>query len=122
MINSNVLVTTFCRKDKINQQNEAPFYLRIMLNRERKLISLKERININYWDFEANQVKANYPNKEYLELTINEKRQVLDKKILSLKLSNESFTIDDIIEPTSKKKPQITVKKLFERYIEELFE
>lgn len=122
MINSNVLVTTFCRKDKINQQNEAPLYLRIMLNRERKLISLKERININYWDFEANQVKANYPNKEYLELTINEKRQVLDKKILSLKLSNESFTIDDIIEPTSKKKPQITVKKLFERYIEELFE
>lgn len=64
MINSNVLVTTFCRKDKINQQNEAPLYLRIMLNRERKLISLKERININYWDFEANQVKANYPNKE----------------------------------------------------------
>ncbi len=125
MINSNVLVTILCRKDKTNQQNEAPLYLRIMLNKQRKLISLKERINIEYWDFKLNHIKPHYPNKEYLELIINEAKQKIDKTALSFKLANKSFTIDDLIEPNSKKKSQesqITVKQLFDRYIEELFE
>ncbi|MDU1906223.1 MAG: site-specific integrase [Dysgonomonas sp.] len=123
MFNSSVTITIICRKDKKNQQNQAPLYLRLMHNKQRKLIYLKEKINVDFWDFEANQIKPEYPNKEYLEIAVNGKKQEIEKKVLTLKLSNKEFTLDDIIEPiTSKKKTIPTVKKQFEAYIQELFE
>jgi hypothetical protein len=123
MRNLNVLVSIVCRKDKTNQQNEAPIYLRIMHNRQRKLVYLQEKINIDYWDFETNQIKPDCSEKEYLEIVISGKKQEIDKKVLSLKLSNKSFTIEDIVEPVIReKKISITVKQQFEKYIKELFE
>ena len=49
----NVTVTfgIVCRKEKKNQLNEAPLYIRLAYENKRKLISLKEKINVDYWDF-----------------------------------------------------------------------
>jgi len=55
-------------KEKVNKLNEAPLYIRLSSNKKRKLISLKERINIDFWDFENNKIFPNYDRKEYLEL------------------------------------------------------
>ncbi|NDV45529.1 hypothetical protein D0T49_00480 [Paludibacter sp. 221] len=107
MNNENILVNVVCRKDKKNQQNIAPIYIRIRHNKKCKFIYLKEKINVELWDFETNQIKPECPNKEYLEIVINDKKQEIEKKILSLKLSDKPFTIDDIIEPVNKKKRNI---------------
>ncbi len=37
MFNENVFITIICRKDKKNQQNQAPLYFRLMFNKQRKL-------------------------------------------------------------------------------------
>lgn len=122
MNNFTITFNIVCRKEKVNQQNEAPLYIRLAHDNKRKLISLKERINIDYWNFESNTISPNYPNKEYLDLLINEKKQEIDKKILSHKLSNEVFSLDELIEPKEKKHRCLTVKKLFESYAQELFD
>lgn len=122
MNNFTITFNIVCRKEKVNQQNEAPLYIRLAYDNKRKLISLRERINIDYWNFESNTISPNYPNKEYLDLLINEKKQEIDKKILSHKLSNEVFSLDELIEPKEKKHRCLTVKKLFESYIQELFD
>ena len=90
---NNVAVTfgVICRKEKVNLQNEAPLYIRLSCDNKRKLISLKEKINIDFWDFENNKILSDYDRKEYLELLINGKKQEINKKILSYKLSNEAF-------------------------------
>ena len=120
---NNVAVTfgVICRKEKVNLQNEAPLYIRLSCDNKRKLISLKEKINIDFWDFENNKILSDYDRKEYLELLINGKKQEINKKVLSYKLSNEAFTLDELIEPKEKKQKSITVIKLFNTYIEELF-
>lgn len=122
MNNFTITFNIVCRKEKVNQQNEAPLYIRLAHDNKRKLISLKERINIDYWDFESNTISPDYPNREYLDLLINEKKQEIDKKILSCKLSNEAFSLDELIEPKEKKHRCLTAKKLFESYIQELFD
>lgn len=122
MNNISVTFGIVCRKEKINIHNEAPLYIRLSHDNKRKLISLKERINIDYWDFESNTISPDYPNREYLDLLINEKKQEIDKKILSYKLSNEAFSLEELIEPKEKKHRCLTVKKLFESYIQELFD
>lgn len=120
---NNVAVTfgVVCRKEKVNLQNEAPLYIRLSNNNKRKLISLKEKINIDFWDFESNKILPNYERKEYLELLINDKKQEINKRILSYKLSNTVFTLDELIEPKEKKQKSVSVVKLFNTYIEELF-
>jgi len=119
----NIAVTfgIICRKEKKNQLNEAPLYIRLAYENKRKLISLKEKINVDYWDFENNRILSNCEQKEYLELLINEKKQEINKKILSYKLSNQSITLDEFIEPKEKKSKSISVVKLFNTYIDELF-
>ena len=120
---NNVAVTfgIVCRKEKVNLQNEAPLYIRLSHDNKRKLISLKEKINIDFWDFENNKILSDYDRKEYLELLINDKKQEINKKILSYKLSNEAFSLEELIEPKEKKQKSITVAKLFNAYIQELF-
>ena len=56
---NNVAVTfgVICRKEKVNLQNEAPLYIRLSCDNKRKLISLKEKINIDFWDFENKQLR-----------------------------------------------------------------
>ncbi|MCD7901694.1 MAG: site-specific integrase [Bacteroides sp.] len=121
MQNFAVTVSVVCRKDKINKQNEAPLCIKLAYKNKRKLISLGEKINVDYWDFENNLIFSNCERKEYLELLINEKKQEIDKKILSCKLSNQSITLDDFIEAKTKKQIIFSVAKLFNTYIEELF-
>ena len=121
MNNINVTFGIVCRKEKINTQNEAPLYIRLSKDNKRKLISLKERINIDFWDFENNQILSSYDRKDYLEILINDKKQEINKKVLSYKLSNEVFSLDELIEPKNKKQKTISVVKLFNTYIQELF-
>lgn len=120
---NNIAVTfgIVCRKEKVNLQNEAPLYIRLSNNNKRELISLKEKINIDFWDFESNKILPNYERKEYLELLNNDKKQEINKRILSYKLSNTVFTLDEPIEPKEKKQKSVSVVKLFNTYIEELF-
>lgn len=121
MNNITVTFSVVCRKEKVNQQNEAPLYIRLSHDNKRKLISLKEKIDIDFWDFQNNKILSDYDRKEYLELLINEKKQDINRKILSYKLSNEAFSLDELIEPKQKKQKSISVVKLFNTYIEELF-
>lgn len=121
MNEATVTFSIVCRKEKANLQNEAPLYIRLSYNNKRILISLKEKIDIDFWDFKNNKILSNYDKKEYLELLINDRKQEIDKKILSYKLSNESFSLNELVEPKEKKQKSVSVVKLFNTYIDELF-
>lgn len=75
-----VTITTICRTDKINKNNEAPLALKLSQNYQTKKKSLGVKINIDHWDFKESKLKENTPNKEHIQLIIDSEIQKLNKK------------------------------------------
>ena len=65
-----------CRKSETNEQG-APLYIRITINRRPRYIGLKERINPNNFDFDKKEIKQkginSYKINDYLT---DEKRKI----------------------------------------------
>ena len=115
-----VTITTICRTDKINKNNEAPLALKLSQNYQTKKKSLGIKINIDYWDTEQSRLKENTPNKEYIQLLIDSEVQKLNKKILNYQIQNKEFTIDDLLGITEKKAKAITIESYFNQTISQL--
>lgn len=98
-----VTITTICRTDKINKNNEAPLALKLSQNYQTKKKSLGVKINIDHWDFKQSKLKENTPSKDYIQLIIDSEIQKLNRKILNYQIQNQPFTLDDLLGITEKK-------------------
>jgi hypothetical protein len=86
-----------CRKSETNNQG-APLYIRITIDRRPRYISLKERVNPNDFDFKKKKMKtANYKNLEVNDYISDEKRKV-DEIIKGLHNSERQITLENIKE------------------------
>lgn len=112
-----VTITTICRTDKINKNNEAPLALKLSQNYQTKKKSLGVKINIDHWDFKQSKLKENTPSKDYIQLIIDSEIQKLNRKILNYQIQNQPFTLDDLLGITEKKLKSVTIKNYLQKEV-----
>ena len=119
----NATINIICYKQKTLANGEHPLMIRITKDGKRKYKSLGISILPQYWDFQKNIPKRNYPNKELILKIINEQVNKYSEQILSFKASDKDFTVNSLIEninPVSVKK--YTVLELFDIHINQLLQ
>lgn len=95
--------------------------LRVTKDRKRKYVSLGISVNPKNWDFSKNQPKADYPNREYIELLIADKLKEYSAKIIELKATNQEFTSTTLVEKVCVNRVnRKTVGELFKEHINNL--
>lgn len=113
-------ISLYCRHARANANNEAPLYLTINQGEQRKLISLNAKLNIRYWDSQSKTISQDCPDKGYYELLIDNKKQEINKKIITANLEGRELLLDDFSDKKPKEEKQF-VKQHFEKYIQELY-
>ena len=72
--------------------------LRVTKDRKLKYVSLGISLNPVHWDFSKNEPKADYPNREYIEMLIADKIKEYSAKIIELKATHQEFTSTSLVE------------------------
>ncbi|HKR03999.1 MAG TPA: site-specific integrase [Bacteroidia bacterium] len=80
------------RKDKSNNNNEHPLYLRITKHRKSKYISLQIYLKPEHWDIKESRVKKSHPNSQKLNHYIRKKVSDAEGVILEMETNNRFLT------------------------------
>ena len=78
--------------------------LRVTKDSKRKYVSLVISMNPANWDFSKNELKADCPNREYIEMLIADKIKEYSAKIIELKATNQEFTSTSLVEKVNVKR------------------
>ena len=92
----------------------------ICKDRKRKYKSLGISINPIYWDFEKNQLKANCPNRVYLNKVISDNLKSINDEIIRLHSENRDLTATSILNICRNTRKAVTVGDLFKQYLQRL--
>lgn len=117
---NNFTISLACRLDRTDNKNEAPLYLTINQGKQRKKISLDCKLNVSYWDNQAKTITTECINKEYYDLIIANKKQEINKKIITANIEGRELFLDDFSDNKKKEEKQF-IKQHFEKYIQELY-
>jgi integrase len=123
MSTKNIMIATaniLCYKWKTLSNGECPLMLCVYKDGKRKYRSLGISINPKYWDFEKNQLKANCPNRAYLNKVISDKLKSVNDEIIRLHSENRDLTATSILNICRNTRKAITVGDLFKQYIQRL--
>ena len=110
-------VDVICYKYKPLKNGEIPIKIRICKDRKTRYINLGVSTKLEEWDFEKNQPKSTYPNREMLEKLISNKICEVRNKIVELKSDNKDFSATTLVEKVSHPTKVITVGELFKQHI-----
>ena len=113
-------VNIVCYKWKTLSNGEHPLMLCICKDRKRKYKSLGISINPIYWDFEKNQLKANCPNRVYLNKVISDNLKSINDEIIRLHSENRDLTATSILNICRNTRKAVTVGDLFKQYLQRL--
>lgn len=94
--------------------------IKVCKDGKKKYQSLRVSVNPAYWDFKKNRPKANCPNKEYINKIIADKENDFTEQIVQLKSERKQFTINSLIEKSTKKVQPKTVNDVFLEQIQRL--
>ena len=123
MSTKNIMIATaniLCYKWKTLSNGECPLMLCVYKDGKRKYRSLGISLNPKYWDFEKNQLKANCPNRAYLNKVISDKLKSVNDEIIRLHSENRDLTATSILNICRNTRKAITVGDLFKQYIQRL--
>lgn len=101
-----------CRMDKITRKNETIPYLRCIINRKLKYVSLQFTINANYWDFEEQRLKDDCPNRQHYQFLIDSKLEEFRKRIQKLEVLEMDITFETLF-PQQVKQKTCTIAQYF---------
>ncbi|EHL87968.1 hypothetical protein HMPREF1033_00744 [Tannerella sp. 6_1_58FAA_CT1] len=76
---------------------EHPLMLRICKDGKRKYQSLGISINPRYWDFKKNVPKSKYPNLEYIQKIILDKKLELQERMLEIKAAQKDHSAETLV-------------------------
>ena len=105
-----------CRTSRGYKNNTAPIFIRLIQGKKAKFISTGVAVNPDYWDFNEDKLTADCPNREHLQVQIDDKLEALNRQIAKLEILEMDVTLDTLI---GNKKKQInpTLRECFEREI-----
>ena len=92
----NATINIICYKQKRLANAEHPLTIRISKDGKRKYKSLGISIHPQHWNFAKNAPKNSCPNKELIQKIINEHITKYSEQLLSLKVSNKDFTVNNL--------------------------
>lgn len=87
-----------CRKSKLNNQNQAPLYIRITINRKSGYISIKKYVNPTNFNSKKQKMQSGDSNKFKINAYIQNEKEKIESIILDLHRSNRAITFDSIKE------------------------
>lgn len=96
-------IKVILRKDKQNKEGKYPVSIRLIHNRKKKYISLKQYLNDDEWDTVAGLAIEKSRDKEHkiylqrLNLSIVSRREEIKQRILELDEKGRPYTIDMIL-------------------------
>ena len=112
-------VKVLCYKSKTLSNGEHPLMLCVCKDRKRKFQSLGISVKAEYWDFKRNEPNLKCPNRERIQMLINEKIHEVQIVALDKRIAGKDFTAKTLLE--NKQKPQTrTVGEYFLSYIQSL--
>lgn len=114
-MNTNIEAVLYTSKTLSNGQH--PLMLRLTKNRKRKYISLHHSLLAGHWDFEKCKPKRNCPNREQVEKLIRHKVEELQNQVMEFKIDNKQYTIQTLIDKTSKSISKVSVSEYLDAYI-----
>lgn len=74
-------VNMLCYKSKTLSNGEHPLMIRVCKDGKKKYVSLGVSVKAEHWNFEKNLPKTNYPNKEYINTLIANKRKEYETEL-----------------------------------------
>lgn len=113
----NGTVNALCYKSKTLANGEHPLVICISKNGKRKYQSLGISIHPQYWDFQKNKPKRNCPNKDKIELFIEEEVRKYTDQIFEFKSISKEFTLTTLVEKINSPQQAKTVDELFKKHI-----
>jgi len=96
-------------KYKALKNNEFPLKLRLTKDRKRHYLSLEISIKADYWDFNKNKPKRNYPDKEYVENIIAEKKTKYQKQVLEFQAVGKDYSLIQLVNAVERPTKNMTV-------------
>ena len=113
-------VETICYKYKPLKNGELPLKIRICKDRKTRYINLGVSTKSENWDFVKNRPKETCPNKEEIENLITNTINEVRKKVVELKLEQQDFTAQSLIDNITTRPKGCTVDNLINEFIENL--
>ncbi|MEO6962226.1 MAG: site-specific integrase [Puia sp.] len=80
------------RKDKTNEKNEAPIYIRITKNRKVQYVATGHKINKKHWDERLRKVKSSYANSVRLNHYLNKLKVEYQDGVLQQETKNMTIS------------------------------
>lgn len=112
-------IKVVCRKDKVSKDGLSPLFLRFTHQRITKQVSLELSVEARYWDFEAQMLTANCPDRRMLQSKIDNTLEVYDKKIKRLEALEIDVNFNTLFEAKGHRLT-ITIEDAFSKEIERL--
>jgi Site-specific recombinase XerD len=113
-------IDVICYKYKALKNNEFPLKLRLTKDRKRHYLSLEISIKADYWDFNKNKPKRNYPDKEYVENIIAEKKTKYQKQVLEFQAIGKDYSLIQLVNAVERPTKNMTVGTYINDIITEL--
>ena len=113
-------IKVLCYKSKTLSNGEHPLMIRVCKDGKKKYQSLGISVKAEQWDFKHNQPKAKCPNRERINLLINEKINEIQKAALDKRIAGKEFTATSLVESVSKSNAHKTVGEYYLTYIQNL--
>lgn len=102
-----------CRASKARKNGLSPIELSIIINNERKVITLDRQINPKHWNTKSQTVRGDKETTQYLQ-TVKQKLYTIQTEMLSLGMSLTPDTLVDAYK--NGVTPSITILNLYEQH------
>jgi hypothetical protein len=112
-------IKVVCRKDKPNKNGQSPLFIRFTDRRNSKFVSIGLSVEPCYWDFEAQMLTVDCPERRSMQSKIDNEIDFYLKKIKRLEALEIAVTFDTPLESNSRK-VNCTLSDCFTREINRL--
>lgn len=112
-------IKVICRKDIVYKNGKSPLSLRFTHERTNKFVTIGLSVEPCYWDFYAQMLTADCPDRRTLQSQIDSTLETYQKKIKRLEALEVDVNFDTLFE-TNGRKATITVEDGFRAEIERL--
>ena len=93
-------------RNRLNKDKSATVYIRIIVNRQKKDISTKIKVNPEFWDDNKKQLNCRTEKCRKINLALRDFKRRISDIIINAQLYQENLTIETFAERILNRKPQ----------------
>lgn len=95
-------VCVYQRKDRVNKDNTAPIFIRITVDRKKKLLATGISVPIDAWDEESQRIISKYPDSRALQLKIDTRVEKINHDIKRLQALDMEINLEALFGERSR--------------------